>query len=219
MINKKTGFWIRFLARLLDFVFVGAASVLVAYLLMDTNGEIHFKEGFMFYVWSIITSILIFSWFILIPIITRGVTPMMWVLKIKIIFNTEKIFISIIRRELLFSLTWIFMNMMTMAVVNHTMIHKFSMTNQDNISYSSWEKLRKNIVASVGSIMIVIQFIFAISIFVRGDKKGLHDSQSKTWTVWINKLVDKPKEIKEIKIKPRMIGNNPVIWVNRGNDE
>ena len=219
MINKKTGFWIRFIARLTDFVFVGVASVLVAYLLMDTKGSIHFKKGYMFYVWSLITTILIFSWFVLIPWLTKGVTPMMWVLRIEIVFNSDKVFKSIIRREFFFSLTWIFMNLMTMVIINHTLIHKFSLTNQSKLTYSDWEKLRKNIMASIGSILIVIQFIFAISIFVRGDKKGLHDSQSNTWTVWTNKFVDKPTETKEIKIKPKMIGNNPIIWINRGNNE
>ncbi|MCK5867753.1 MAG: hypothetical protein KAG14_05075 [Mycoplasmataceae bacterium] len=140
-------------------------------------------------------------------------------MRIKIIFNNEKIFLSIIRREFLFSLTWMFMNLLTMVVVNHTLIHKFSLTNQENITYSDWEKLRKNIITSVGSIMIVIQFIYAISIFVRGEKKGLHDSQSNTWTIWVNKYINKPKEIKETKIKPRLMVNNPVLWVNRRNDE
>ena len=219
MINKKTGFWIRFLVRLLDFAIVGAASVLVAYLLMDANGVIHFKKWYMFYVWSSITTIVIFLWFIFVPFITRGQTPIMWIMRIKIIFNNEKIFLSIIRREFLFSLTWMFMNLLTMVVVNHTLIHKFSLTNQENITYSDWEKLRKNIITSVGSIMIVIQFIYAISIFVRGEKKGLHDSQSNTWTIWVNKYINKPKEIKETKIKPRLMVNNPVLWVNRRNDE
>lgn len=173
----------------------------------------------MFYIWSSFTSILLFVWFIIIPFMTKGTTPMMWALRIKIIFESKKLFLSLIRRELFFSLTWIFMNMITMVVVNHTLIHKFSLTDQSKITYSDWEKLRKNIVASVGSIMIVLQFIFAISIFVRGDKKGLHDSQSKTWTIWMNKFVDKPKETNEIKIKPIMIENNPVIWMDGGNDE
>ena len=134
-------------------------------------------------------------------------------------FDNEKIFVSIIKRESLFALTWIFMNILTMTVVNHTLIHKFSLTNQDNLSYSGWEKLRKNIVASVGSIMVVVQFIFAISIFVRGDKKGLHDSQSKTWTVWTSKFIDKPIEKIELRIKPKMIEKNLVIWIDGRSNE
>ena len=67
--------------------------------------------------------------------------------------------------------------------------------------------------------MMVIQFIFAISIFIRGEKKGLHDSQSNTWTVWINKYIEKQEETNEIKIKPQIIENNPIIWINKENNE
>lgn len=100
------------------------------------------------------------------------------------------------------------------VVVNHTLISKYAVSDQDNISYTSFEKLRTGTVSAIGSVLTVIQFIFAISIFVRGTNKGLHDTQSNTWTVWKNKFIEKPSAKREIKISPKPVNNNPVIWVD-----
>ena len=75
------------------------------------------------------------------------------------------------------------MTVLITLFVNHSLFEDFSKIDQKNIVYTDLEKLRIDITTSTGSIFMVIQFIYAISIIVRGDKKGLHDTQSKTITV------------------------------------
>ena len=213
MENKRTGFWIRFAARILDLLVVCSAAVLSAYFMMDKNGGLHFKEDYLFYVWSIEFSTMLFIWFILIPVLTNGFTPFMWVCRIKIDFNGQNRWMAILKRELFYSVYWIFMTIFVATVINHTLIGNYAKSTQKGIVYSDWDKLRIGIVSSVGSILIVIQFIFSISIFVRGSKKGLHDTYSNTWTVWINKHTKEAKVKVKLEIKPRPVNNNPVEWV------
>lgn len=108
---------------------------------------------------------------------------------------------------------WIFMTIFVAIVINHTLIDKYAKSEQKGIPYSDWDKLRIGIVSSVGSVLIVIQFIFTISIFVRGQKKGLHDTYSNTWTVWVNKFQDSKPNVPKLEIKPRPVNNNPVEWI------
>ena len=218
MENIKTGFWIRCLSRLLDLILVASIVVTSAYFMMDHGARWHFRDDYLFYIWILEFIALIFIAFILVPFLTKGYTLFMWVFRIKIIFETDKIFTSIIKRELFFSIYWIIMAILVMAIINHTLIDKYALVDQDKVSYSNLEKLRMSTVTAVGSILIVIQFIYAMSIFVRGSRKGLHDTQSKTWTVWVNKFKDIPKEKEMQTIKPRPVNNNPVIWVKENNE-
>lgn len=214
MINKKTGFWIRFAARFMDLASVSSISIISAYFMMSTNEGLHFKEGYLYYVWSLEFVSLLFVWFILLPILTNGYTPFMWVFRIKIFFELTNKWKSIFKRELFFSIYWIFITILVAAVINDTLIHKYAKTNQNSIQYTNWEKIRIGIVSAVGTVSIVIQFIYSMSIFVRGDKKGIHDTQSHTWTIWVNKFVEKEDvKPKQTPIKPRPIYNNPIEWV------
>ena len=138
----------------------------------------------------------------------------MWVLRIEIQFKNEHKFKSILIREGFFAIVWIIMITLMILIINHTLIEKFAKTDKSKNILSDLEKLRTGIVTAVGSVLVVVQFIYAISIFVRGNKKGLHDSQSNTYTVWSNRFINKP-EIKKVDstIKPKPVNNNPVDWV------
>lgn len=214
MLNKKTGFWIRLVVRLFDLILVSAIAVSFLFLIMNHSNGWSFKEDWMYYIWTLMYVAMLFMWFIIIPIYFGGQTLFMKLFRIKIIFNDNNKLSSMIKRELVFSIMWMFMLVVVALVINHTLISKYVSTKQDNISYSSFEKLRTGTVTAIGSILTVTQFVFAISIFVRGANKGLHDTQSNTWTVWKNKYIEKPKTKKKIKILPKPVNNTPVNWVN-----
>lgn len=214
MDNKKTGFWIRFLARISDLVITLSWITVSAYLMMDhSSAGWRFNETYEFYLWVIEFTTTMLLWFILIPYWTNGYTFSMWMLRIRMVFDGENKLISIIKREIFFSVSWIVMGILVGTIINHTLIYKYAKSNQENISYSNLEKLRTGIVTSIASVLMVCQFVFSMSIFVRGDKKGLHDTQSKTWTVWTNKFVKKTEEKKIETIKPRRVNNNPIEWI------
>lgn len=214
MLNKKTGFWIRFLGRIIDLVLISLIIISSAFLMLNHDDGWKFKEDWLFYIWDIELIVVLGFWFLFIPIVWGGKTAGMWMVRIKIIFDDPKHRVkSILKREIFFSINWIISSILIGIVINHTLIIKFSLTNQDSVVLNNFEKLRIGIMTSVGTILTVIQFIYIISIFVRGESKGLHDTQSKTWTVWINKFSNQETIKEEIKIKPRAVENNPVIWV------
>ncbi len=214
MINRKAGFWIRVLGRLIDLFLLFTIAIASSYLMLERNGGWHFKSNWLFYLWNIELIILILIFFIFVPLLFDGKTIGMFVVRIKISFkNKNKKIKSIIIRELLFSISWIFISLLVLVLINHTLIIKFVSTKKHTIQFTNLENLRISIITSIGGVIGILQFIFAISIIVRGEKQGLHDSQSNTETIWVNKFVDKEEKLQEIKIKPKPVVNNTVIWV------
>lgn len=213
MKNLNAGFWIRLSARLLDLIFILLISFISLYPnLQKNNNEWQFVNNVAFYIWLFTFMFMVFGYFIVLPFVWNGQTIFMRLLKIRIKFNNdENIFKSILIRESMFSLMWIFMAILYGLLINHTLAFKYSLRNQKDL-FSDWERVRINLFATVGSIYMTVQFIFAISIVIRKNKIGLHDSTSNTETIWINKMI-KEKKNKKIEIKPKQINNNEVIWV------
>lgn len=232
--NKVSGFWIRLLGRLIDLVIVGAFVVLFGWLLtgqVPTEVQpfplkekwllekgttvLGFVEPWEFYVWAVSTMILIAIEFILIPWLTKGRTPGMFICRIKIKFNNNKIFLSILKREIFYALTWIWSTLMLMVIINHTMINQFALTDQDlNNDYTSWELARISVLTVLTSFPMFLMFGSAISIVIRKGRIGFHDTMSDTTTVWENKFVEIEKQENEIiSIPPMPVKNKLVEWI------
>ncbi|NQZ65604.1 MAG: RDD family protein [Mycoplasmatales bacterium] len=217
MINRKAGFWIRLLGRLIDLILISAIIVASAFGMLERSDGWHFKENWMFYIWIVEIILLLAAVFLVIPFFWDGKTIGMFITRTKIKFKDNNKMKSIIIRELFFSISWISLTILVCLIINHTLIIKFSLTDKSAIKFTNWEKFRITIITSIGSILSIIQFIFIISIIIRGEKNGLHDAQSKTETVWINRYINKiyKKDNEEkIKIKPKPVNNIDVIWVD-----
>lgn len=211
MKNLTAGFWIRAAARISDLIIVFIVSFLILFANLEkVNNNWHFINNSMFYVWGLSFITILFTWFILIPYLTNGQTLFMKLYRIKIIYKDKHELISLIKREFMYSIYWIFMTLIFVLIINHTLIFEYSIKDQSQ--FSDWNKFRINIFTSVGMLGTVIQFIFSISIAVRKNKDGLHDKISNTETIWINKYVE-VEEKEEIVIKPRLVKNEDVIWV------
>lgn len=219
--NKVTGFWMRFLARIIDFIFLGGLIVLFGWLTTDSittaTGEqsLGFNEAWKFYVWASSTIVLFGLGFIAMPWATKGRTLGMLICRIKIKFENKKVLLSILKRELFFGATWMWTSFLLMVIVGYPMINEFAQTNQSvNDPYTAWETARIAMLSVFTSVPMFIMFGCAISIVVRKGKKGFHDSFSNTTTVWENKFIvikDKKEEMKSI--QPLPIVNKPVEWV------
>lgn len=211
--NVSAGFWIRFITKAFDLILV--LGIFIPLILVFTNkvGDNRvFKEDYMFYIYFLIFILLTFLVFIVIPHFNKGQTIFMWLFRIKIINENKNKFWALIKREVFFAMFWILMALMIITFINHTMATKFLSVKQKEIKYTNWELVRRNCVISVGSVSLMIQFIFSISIIVRKNKQGLHDKFSKTRTVWKNKFIEHETK-KQIQIKIKEIKNNPVEWV------
>lgn len=213
-LSAPAGFWIRFITKILDFIWPIVASVGILFALLVKKQNYQFKEDWGYYVWTIVTITLIIISFIVIPYFTKGRTLAMYITRIKIVPEDEnKLLVSLIKREAVFSLSWVFMLLLAMAVINHTLINDFAKKDQSKIDYSIFEKIRMGIISAAGTVVIIIQLIACIGIIIKKDKKGFHDNASNTTTVWINKFVSKPQE-KTIKpIQPRPVNDEIVEWV------
>ena len=217
--NKIAGFWIRFFVRILDSMVVFVLTGIFLFFIIDINVKNESIEGFksniLFYILILFFIFLLSMVFIVTPFFLKGQTLFMKLFKIKIEFKTKNILFSLIMRELFFSIGWMFMSLLVATIINHTFILKFASLNFNQSEFSYFEIFRIYIVRSFGAIILLIQFCFWISIIVREDKVGLHDLQSKTRVIWINKFVEKTKKIAITRILPQKIKNNPVIWINK----
>ena len=215
--NKTAGFWIRFFTRLLDSIVVFALSGTFLYLIVDIENNVikSFKLDILFYFWVLFFIFLLITIFILIPYFLNGQTLFMKLFRIKIEFKLKNKLFSLIIRELFFSISWIFMSLLIATMINHTLILKFASTSFSKLNFTNFEIFRIYVIRSFGGIITLIQFCFLISIIVKQDKIALHDIQSKTRVVWINKFFEKIQEKKTVRIKPVLIKNNPVIWINK----
>lgn len=215
-INAPAGFWIRLLTKIIDFILPMIISVGILFALIEKHTHYEFKGDYGYYVWTIITAILLLISFIGIPFLTKGRTLAMFLTRIKIVPEDEsKWLISLVKRETLFSLSWVFLLLLSMAVINHTLVNDFARNDQKNIVYSDVDNIRIGIVSSAGTIIIILQLISVVGIMIKRDKKGFHDRASHTSTVWVNKFIELPKEKFIKQIQPRPVNDEVVEWINR----
>ena len=213
--NKIAGFWIRLSARIIDLIFFGFTSLFIAFFSIQKKVVWEFKEPFLFYVWSISTIIILFLYFCILPLFFGGKTIGMFICRIKIKFKNSNKFKSIFKRELFFSLTWLFLLVLVTIVINHTLISKYASTNQEQITYSDLELLRKSTTTTIGGIFVLIQMICAISIVVKKPGPAIHDQFSETETVWIDKYskIKKQQSNEIISIRPKLIKQEIIEWI------
>jgi len=214
--NKKANFWIKLLAKLIDLLPVTAFSIGILFSMMShSSGKWVFNEVWMYYVWNIVLITLIALMFLVIPLITKGKTLGMWITRIKIVADKD-LRKRILKREIFFAWTWIFMAILVLSVINHTLIYKFASTKNNKENLTSWENLRIGIASGIGSISIIIQMFLGISGVVRSDKRALHDVYAETNVVWINKfiVVEKPKVLKSNsrKLRPVSYREEKIEW-------
>ena len=212
--NKISGFWIRLFSRFLDLTFFSIFSLLLAYIfLVKKSNVLEFDKPYFFYIWNIFSILLLFTISILFPIAYKGQTPGMLLLGIQIIFENENRKLrSQIKRELFFSLAWIFNLIALLTIINHPLINKI-LINRQNAEYSIFENMRIALFATSSSMIFLMQWIFAFSIMIRKGKIGFHDQMSKTKTVYKNKF-EKIERLKPIVcFKPFMIKNKKIKWV------
>lgn len=213
-INLQTGFWIRLLARMIDLMIFAAISVGFALINLHKDTSWYFKDNWFFYIWMMFNVLILFVMFILLPVIFNGQTLGMFITRIKISFEDNNKLKSILKRELFFSITWIILVICVGLLINHTLFVKYAKTNQKDIKYTNWENLRISIVTTIASLLTLMQMVVSISVVVRKPHPGIHDSYSKTKTVWVNKFTEVKKQTKDfISIKPRMVKNEKVEWL------
>lgn len=212
--NAPAGFWIRLLTKILDFAWVAVASVGILFALLEKKQHYQFKEEYGYYVWTIITVALIILSFIIVPYLTKGRTLAMYLTKIRIVQDDKsKLLVSLLKRELMFSLAWSFMLLLAMALINHTLVNEFARPDQSKVTYTTWQQLRIGVVSTVGTVVIVLQMLSVIGIIIKKNKKGFHDNLSQTSTVWINKFLTQSAEKEIKKIHPRPVNDEIVEWV------
>lgn len=202
--------------------------------------QYHFESVGNYYGWIIISIITLLVLFILIPMFTNGRTLWMMVFRIKIDFNEDKSkpwikrfagrFLPLIKREMFTSLTLVINMVLVLALFDKDIFNKFTyfskkrMTEfEDNYGikssdiFTTWDNLRIAIVTTFASILFVTQMVMALSIIVRKQRLGLHDSFSKTRTIWESRkieLKDNQTEEQVTSFRPRLVKREPIEWLD-----
>lgn len=267
-INKPAGFWIRFLARILDLIIflaiiIGTAFVLLkrsdwtAYSVKVGNTQeavitvhtFHFDSAANYYSWLIISIASLFVLFIIIPMLTKGRTLAMLICRIKIDIQEDKTkpwikrvfarFVPLFKREIFMSLTIGINLILIMALFDEETFNKFtyfSKKTMDDLEkkdftlsngqvihglksgdiFGTLVSLKIAIVTTFASILFVGQMILALSIIVRKQRRGFHDSFSKTKTIWEKRMIelkDNNQDEKITSFRPRLVKKEPIEWI------
>lgn len=213
-IYKNAGFWIRLLARMIDFTIIAIFSNALLFIcISNVSGTWQFKNPYLFYVWSFFTCILVLFIFVGIPILTKGWSLGYKLCKIRVVTNGPSLTRSIINREMLYGISWAFIILMTIIFINHTLIFKISNRSiNSKVKLTNWEQTRLSVVASISSILFFIQAFVAITIIPSKNKTGFHDRLAGSFVVKGKvQLVENKKQV--IEIKPMQIKNTEVEWV------
>ncbi|MCP4337267.1 MAG: RDD family protein [Mycoplasma sp.] len=218
IIKKKVpaGFWRIFSARMIDLIIITILSVGTLFLFLDQNTK-HFYYSYNFYIWSILTIIYIFLIMVAIPLSFKGIGIGSWVTRIKIISISGNLYKNILKREIAYSFAWIFVILLTMSVVNHTLIDKVAILKgsfkvgsktfgPENLQLTNLEKTRITLCGSISGLITFAQMWLAITIIPHPEKRGWLDRWANTKVIRINKtkdffIEDKMEIIKPIKIK------------------
>ena len=191
---------------------VGVVILTIAYFMLEkVNGKNQFKETWMFYLWAIISIVVFFVIFILIPILWNGKTIGNFISRVKVV-SEKNLTKSILKREMFFGWAWIVLVIGIASLINHTLIVKVA-SQQKDVVYKGWEAVRVAVFSSMAGIITLVQMVFGISGLVKKDGISLHDKIAGSKVVWINKYVEKEKEVMKKTIKPMVVKNNSVDWI------
>ena len=219
-IYVKVGFWKRFLARLIDLFIVFAISFAILFFFLEkVNNHWQFRQVSFFYIWVILTMILLFSFSVLLPILTRGYTIGFLITKIKVHSKNNNYFKTILLREVYFTFLWLFIMFLVLIFINHTLIFQISqirnrVNNNDPLpnALSMWDQIRISFVGSISSIIFFIQIFIAMSIVGKKNNEGFHDTLA-------GAMVIKPHKTQEIqekfarKLTPCKVHDKKVEWI------
>lgn len=216
----KVGFWKRFLARIIDLFLVFSISLGVLFLFLErVNNNWQFKNVAFFYIWVLLTMILLFLFSIVLPILTHGYTIGFWLIKIKVHSKNNNYLKTILLREVYFTFLWLFIMFLVLTIINHTLIFTISKikgnTKSNNVllyKFNIWEQFRIFFVGATSALTFFIQIFVAMSIVGKRNNEGFHDKLA-------NALVIFPKKTKNIqekfieKLTPQKIYDKKVEWL------
>lgn len=242
---KIAGFWIRLLSRLIDLIIVWAIATFLSWLFLikkhfNNQSLWAFKMDYLFYIYVLIVIGLISFFFIIMPLIFNGQTIGNMLTRTKIVRqindrptndqetndqlnfnfkNRKSLLTAIFKREIFWSISWIFCALLMMVIINHTLIIKFAMINKNNFKFSNWQTFRISLMSAIASLIVFTQMICAISILVRKDNKGLHDIYSQSMIIYCKsrliKIDDNQLSLQNIDLlKPQKIKQYQIDFVD-----
>lgn len=209
---KTAGFFLRFITTICDFLIVALIIIGLLFAFITKNKIWDFREPYMFYIWVIMAMLIVATHFLLIPYFTNGRTIGMYITFTRIEFTNNKVR-SLLTREAFFSISWCLLFFLSMVVINHTLIGKFALSNQNSIEYSTLDRFRISIVSAVSAVVIIFQLYCASGVIARNDKLGFHDRISQTRTVNLRKTQMRPATNLWL-LPPKMVHNELVEWID-----
>ncbi|CAM9126665.1 RDD family protein [Mycoplasma marinum] len=219
-VAKPAGLFKRLVARGIDFTFIAIISVGIIFIFTKPQkfGHSTFPEPWNFYVWSLITTLSIFLFMIAIPLATKGWSIGMKIMKIKITaVDDTNIYKVILKREIFFAFAWIFVSLLVLIVINHTLINasaEIKGYKNPTQKMTQWEKTRITFTGSISGLVWFAQMWLAITVIPNPEKRGWNDKFAHCQMINTNKKINKQIEEQNTIISPTEIENKIVEWID-----
>ncbi|QKX37397.1 RDD family protein [Metamycoplasma hominis] len=202
-INIKANFWIRLAATLIDFL------VFIGFLIGSSFAIFNYKEAkfynyWSYYLWIIMIILVQNIIWIIIPIFTKGYTLGLFICRLKIIKqqnNKSKFSKVIFDRQRLFSFIWMIIFALFMIFISPQTFEQAANLSQTK-PLDQLQKAFLSIPSVLSALATFLEFLFILS-NAKGDRIGLNDKFSGSYTVWAKKYEDiEENNIDNLIIKP-----------------
>ncbi|MGX9340557.1 RDD family protein [Mycoplasma sp. 128] len=187
--NKKVGFWIRFTITFSDlFVFLIFLFAITFAMISPDKNNVSFRQNYLYYVWLSLIIIFIFSWWILIPFLTKGQTVIMWIFRVKIIPKKKKqnLFLALLSRQSFGAIFWIIIMLAWMILISPESFEQVAFQRKHLTELPPITRAFVTFPLSLTSLALLIEVMFILSV-AKPNKIGWNDSLSQTYTVYKNK--------------------------------
>ncbi|RAW47288.1 RDD family protein [Metamycoplasma hominis] len=202
-INIKANFWIRLAATLIDFL------VFIGFLIGSSFAIFNYKEAkfynyWSYYLWIIMIILVQNIIWIIVPIFTKGYTLGLFICRLKIIKqqnNKSKLSKVIFDRQRLFSFIWMIIFALFMVFISPQTFEQAANLSQTK-PLDQLQKAFLSIPSVLSALATFLEFLFILS-NAKGDRIGLNDKFSGSYTVWAKKYEDiEENNIDNLIIKP-----------------
>ncbi|MGL4252424.1 MAG: RDD family protein [Metamycoplasmataceae bacterium] len=215
-INKPAGFWIRILSILIDLIIfstIAISSSLIAIKKIDDSLVIDYWG---YYSWMVLVIFEITILFIVIPILLKGRTIGMLFCQINFIsLKDERVWLSVIKRNQLYSFLWIFSITVTMCFVSPELFQKMSdisnKPNNDELVLAPWESTLIAIPATTSGIIIFIDIFSILSINMNKNMYSINDRFVEIKMIYSKKYIEIFDEMNKEIIREK-VRKQEIIW-------
>ncbi|MGY6172196.1 RDD family protein [Candidatus Mycoplasma pogonae] len=218
MQKKRAGFWIRFLAGLIDSIIFVVLGVATSLAILDQNKQI-INYGYYIWLFGLILILVIFQ--IIVPLLSNGratIGRLICRLEVRDFKSQQKPALKIfLKKEIIYTFLWIIGFFLVFLFISPELFQKIANTREGNIvnneNFTNQQVFLIFIPTSIIGLSNFLQSVATLSI-IRNSRRGINDIFSGTETVYKNKYIKNKSLEKESQITTRKRKTFKIEWVD-----